>query len=455
MSYQTINPFTEKLVKTFPEHTNEQLKAIIVQAEETYRKDWSLRSIAERKEILKNAARIFREKREEFAGYITLEMGKLITESRGEVDLSADILEYYADNAEVFLAPEKLNVAGGEALVESEPLGVLFCIEPWNFPYYQLARVAGPNLMLGNTLIVKHAPNVPQCALAFERLFLDASAPKGAYTNVYISNQQAATVVADPRIKGVALTGSERAGSAVAAEAGKALKKNTMELGGSDAFIVLDDADMDKAIEWAIFGRMNNAGQCCVGAKRFILQEKIADEFLSRFKSELAKFVPGDPTDPRRTLAPLCTDGALKLVERQIDTAIKGGATVLLGGKRVDRPGYFLEPTILTNIKPENPVYYQEFFAPVALIFRVKNDEEAVKLANDSPYGLGGSIITKDIERGKRIARQIDTGMVFINQATWTAPDLPFGGVKNSGYGRELSDLGIGEFVNKKLIRVA
>ena len=455
MSYQTINPFTEKLVKTFPEHNNEQLESIIAQAEETYRKDWSLRSIADRKKILKNAVKIFREKREEFAGYITLEIGKLITESRGEVDLSADILEYYADNAEAFLAPEKLNVAGGEALVESEPLGVLFCIEPWNFPYYQLARVAGPNLMLGNTLIVKHAPNVPQCALAFERLFLDAGAPKGAYTNVYISNQQAATVVADPRIKGVALTGSERAGSAVAAEAGKALKKNTMELGGSDAFIVLDDADMDKAIEWGVWGRMNNAGQCCVGAKRFILHEKIADEFLSRFKSELAKFVPGDPTDAKTTLAPLCTDGAMKLVERQIDTAIKGGATVLLGGKRVDRPGYFLEPTILTNIQPENPAYYQEFFSPVAMIFRVKTDEEAVRLANDSPYGLGGSIITKDIERGKRIARQIDTGMVFINQACWTAPDLPFGGVKNSGYGRELSDLGIGEFVNKKLIRVA
>jgi succinate-semialdehyde dehydrogenase/glutarate-semialdehyde dehydrogenase len=227
-----------------------------------------------------------------------------------------------------------------------------------------------------------------------------------------------------------------------------------MELGGSDAFIVLDDADMDKAIEWGVWGRMNNAGQCCVGAKRFILHEKIADEFLSRFKSELAKFVPGDPTDPKTTLAPLCTDGAMKLVERQIDTAIKGGATVLLGGKRVARPGYFLEPTILTNIQPENPAYYQEFFSPVAMIFRVKNDEEAVKLANDSPYGLGGSIITKDIERGKRIAPQIDTGMVFINQATWTAPDLPFGGVKNSGYGRELSNLGIGEFVNKKLIRV-
>jgi succinate-semialdehyde dehydrogenase / glutarate-semialdehyde dehydrogenase len=455
MPYQTINPFTEKLVKTFTEQTDEQLQSIIAQAEDTYSNDWSKRSLADRKKILKNAVKIFREKREEFAQYITLEMGKLLTESRGEVDLSADILEYYADNAEAFLAPEKLKVSGGEAVVENAPLGVLFCIEPWNFPYYQLARVAGPNLMLGNTLIVKHAPNVPQCALAFEKLFLEAGAPKGTYTNVFISNEQAATVVADPRIKGVALTGSERAGSAVAAEAGKALKKSTMELGGADAFIVLGDADMDKAIEWAIFGRMNNAGQCCVAAKRLILEETIADEFLNRFKGALAKFVPGDPTDPKTTLAPLCTERALTLVERQIESAVKGGATVLLGGKRVDRPGYFLEPTILTNIKPENPVFHQEFFAPVALVFRVKNDDEAVKLANDSPYGLGGSVITKDIERGKRIARQIDTGMVFINQATWTAPDLPFGGVKNSGYGRELSDLGIGEFVNKKLIRVA
>ena len=449
MPYQTINPFTEKLVKTFTEQTDEQLQSIIAQAEDTYSNDWSKRSLADRKKILKNAVKIFREKHEEFAQYITLEMGKLLTESRGEVDLSADILEYYADNAEAFLAPEKLKVSGGEAVVENAPLGVLFCIEPWNFPYYQLARVAGPNLMLGNTLIVKHAPNVPQCALAFEKLFLEAGAPKGTYTNVFISNEQAATVVADPRIKGVALTGSERAGSAVAAEAGKALKKSTMELGGADAFIVLGDADIDKAIEWAIFGRMNNAGQCCVAAKRLILEETIADEFLNRFKGALAKFVPGDPTDPKTTLAPLCTERALTLVERQIESAVKGGATVLLGGKRVDRPGYFLEPTILTNIKPENPVFHQEFFAPVALIFRVKNDDEAVKLANDSPYGLGGSVITKDIERGKRIARQIDTGMVFINQATWTAPDLPFGGVKNSGYGRELSDLGIGEFVNK------
>ena len=455
MQYQTINPFTEEVVKTFPEDTDAQLQEIIAKAEAVYKSDWRLRTLGERKAVVKKAAAILREQLDEFAKPITLEMGKLFREAQGEVELSADTLDYYADNAEAFLAPRKLTVAGGEALVESEPLGVLFCVEPWNFPYYQLARVAGPDLMAGNVLIVKHAPNVPQCALAFEKLFLDAGAPEGVYTNVFLSNEQAAKAVADPRIKGVALTGSERAGSAVAAEAGQALKKTTMELGGSDAFIVLDDADLDTAVKWGLWGRMNNTGQCCVAAKRFILHETIADTFLDRFQKELKKLVPGDPMDSKTTLGPLCTSGALDLVLKQIKTAVDGGAKVLLGGKRLDRPGYFLEPTILTNITPENPAFHQEFFAPVALIFRVKSDKEAIDLANDSPYGLGGSVITRDIERGKRVARQIETGMVFINRATWTAPDLPFGGVKNSGYGRELSDLGISEFVNKKLIRVA
>ena len=455
MEYQTINPFTEELIKTFPMHTDEQLEEIIAKAESVYKNDWSQRSLAERKKIVKKAAAILRENVDEFAKPITLEMGKLFREAQAEVTLSADILEYYADNASTFLAPRKLKVAEGEALVESEPLGVLFCVEPWNFPYYQLARVAGPDLMTGNVVIIKHAPNVPQCALAFEKLFLDAGAPGGVYTNVFLSNEQAAKAVADPRIRGVALTGSERAGSAVASEAGQALKKTTMELGGSDAFIVLDDADLDTAVKWGVWGRMNNTGECCVAAKRFILHETIADTFLERFRKNLAALVPGDPMDPKTTLGPLCTKGALELVEKQIQMAVDGGAKVLLGGKRLHRPGYFLEPTILTDITPENPAFHVEFFAPVALVFRVKNENEAIALANDSPYGLGGSVITKDVERGKRIARKIETGMVFINQATWTAPDLPFGGVKNSGYGRELSDLGISEFVNKKLIRVA
>ncbi|MGA9968566.1 MAG: NAD-dependent succinate-semialdehyde dehydrogenase [Terriglobales bacterium] len=455
MEYQTINPYSEELVETFAQQTDAQLESIIAKAEETYATDWSLRSLAARKAVVKKAAAILREKIDEFAKPVTLEMGKLFREAQEEVKLSADILDYYADKADEFLAPEKLAVDEGEAVIESAPLGVLFCVEPWNFPYYQLARVAGPNLMAGNTLIVKHAPNVPQCALAFEKLFVDAGAPVGVWTNVFITNEQSANVIADSRIRGVALTGSERAGEAVASEAGKALKKSTMELGGSDAFIVLDDADMDTAVKWGVWGRINNTGQCCVAAKRFVLHEGIADEFLDRFKTELEQLVSGDPMDPQTTLGPLCTEGALDLVLKQIKAAVDGGAKVLLGGKRADRPGYFLEPTILTNITPANPAFHQEFFAPVALVFRVKNEKEAIDLANDSPYGLGGSVITKNVERGKRVARQIETGMVFINQATWTAPDLPFGGVKNSGYGRELSHLGIGEFVNKKLIRVA
>jgi len=455
MLYQTINPYTEGLVKTFPQHTDAELESIIAKAQQTYATDWSLRPIAARKAVLKNAAAILREKLDEFARPVTLEMGKLFREAQEEVKLSADILDYYADKADEFLAPEKLHVNEGEAVIENAPLGVLFCIEPWNFPYYQLARVAGPNLMAGNTLIVKHAPNVPQCALAFEKLFLDAGAPAGAWTNVFITNEQSANVIADSRIKGVALTGSERAGAAVASEAGQALKKSTMELGGSDAFIVLDDADIDTAVKWAVWGRMNNTGQCCVAAKRLIVHEKVADAFLERFKKKLEEFVPGDPMDPKTTLGPLCTKGALDLVLKQIQTAVAGGAKVLTGGKQLKRSGYFLEPTILTDVTRDNPAFRTEFFAPVALLFRVKNEKEAVELANDSPYGLGGSVITKNLERGKRVARQIDTGMVFINQATWTSPDLPFGGVKNSGYGRELSHLGIGEFVNKKLIRVA
>ena len=323
MAYQTINPYTEELIKTFSEHTDAELLEIIARAESVYENDWRTRSLAERKKIVKKAAAILREKLDEFAKPITLEMGKLFREAQAEVKLSADILDYYADKAGAFLAPRKLNVGEGEAVVESEPLGVLFCVEPWNFPYYQLARVAGPDLMAGNVLIVKHAPNVPQCALAFEKLFLDAGAPAGVYTNVFLSNEQAAEAVADPRIKGVALTGSERAGSAVAAEAGQALKKTTMELGGSDAFIVLDDADMDTAVKWGVWGRMNNTGQCCVAAKRFILHEAIADTFVKRFKKELYALVPGDPMDPNTTLGPLCTKDALELVEKQIQMAVE------------------------------------------------------------------------------------------------------------------------------------
>jgi succinate-semialdehyde dehydrogenase/glutarate-semialdehyde dehydrogenase len=382
-------------------------------------------------------------------------MGKLIDQARGEVALSADIIDYYAKNAERFLAPQHLKPSSGEAEVESTPLGVLFGVQPWNFPYYQLARFAAPNLMAGNVVMVKHAGCVPQCAIAFEKLWLEAGAPAGAYTNLPISHDQVNRVIDDARIKGVALTGSVEAGKSVAARAGQNLKKSTMELGGSDAFIVLEDADLDKTVEWAIWAKMNNTGQCCVAAKRLIVVEELADRFLEKFQTALAALKPGDPMDEATTLGPLSTEAALVQLLGQVERAVAKGATVVMGGKRIDRPGSFMQPTILTNIKPGNPGFREEFFGPVALLFRVKNEDEAVALANDSDFGLGGSVFTRDVARGKRVASRIDTGMVFVNHPTWTTPDLPFGGIKNSGYGRELSSMGIQEFVNKKLVRVA
>jgi succinate-semialdehyde dehydrogenase/glutarate-semialdehyde dehydrogenase len=309
--------------------------------------------------------------------------------------------------------------------------------------------------MIGNTILIKHASIVPQCAIAIEEIFLEAGAPVGLYTNLLISGKRASALVSDQRIKGVSLTGSEAAGASIAAEAGKYLKKSVLELGGSDAFIVLEDADMEKTVEWAVVGRINNNGECCVASKRFIAVESVAAEFLEKFKDKLAALVVGDPMDAVTQLGPLSSEAAAVQIAAQVQRAVEGGAKILLGGKRVDRPGAFMQPTILTNMLPGNPVYYEEFFGPVAVFFAVKDEQEAIDLANDSPFGLGGSIFTQDIERGKRVANQIDTGMVFINHPTWTQADLPFGGTKGSGYGRELSELGMDEFVNKKLIRVS
>ncbi len=451
--YQSINPYSEEVFQTFEEHSTGQLEELLAQSHATYINDWRQRSMDDRAGIITKASKLLLERRDEFARIATLEMGKLFLEAKQEVELCAEILAYYAQNAPAMLAPRSIDVAQGDAWVETAPLGIIFCIEPWNFPYYQLARVAGPNLMAGNTVIVKHAPNVPQCALAFERLFLDAGAPPGAYTNVFISNEQAATVIADGRVRGVALTGSERAGSAVASEAGAVLKKSTMELGGSDAFIVLDDADLDLAVRLGVSGRMMNSGQVCDGSKRFILLSSVADVFIERFQAAVEKLVPGDPLDARTTLAPLCSKPALNNALAQIDAAVQAGAKIAFGGKRIGSSGYFLQPTALVDVTPENPAFYQEFFCPVAQFFRVESEEEAIALANDSRYGLGGTIVSKDVVRAKQIASKIETGMVFINAPAASAPYLPFGGIKNSGYGRELSDLGINEFVNKKLIR--
>jgi succinate-semialdehyde dehydrogenase/glutarate-semialdehyde dehydrogenase len=456
MTYQTTNPYDGTVVASFNELNDTQLEGKLAAAASCFENDWRHKSFAERKAVLSRAAALIRERSQALAELITLEMGKLIRQSAGEVELSAAILDYYAEHAEEFLAPEKLATARGEATVESAPIGVVFGVEPWNYPYYQIARFAAPNLMAGNTVMVKHASNVPQCALAFESVMRDAGAPDGAYTNLFISKDQVAKVIDDDRIRGVALTGSEAAGAIVAARAGKNLKKSTMELGGADAFIVLDDADLDKAVKHAVSGRMGNAGQACTASKRFIVVESIADAFLEKFQTAMAAFKPGNPMDESTTLGPLSSAQALETLLGQVEAAVAGGARTLLGGQRIaGQAGAFMQPTILTGIDAGNPAFKQEFFGPVAMFFRVADEAAAVALANDSPFGLGGSVFTKDTERGKRVARQIDTGMVFVNSSAVTSPELPFGGVKNSGYGRELSSAGIQEFVNKKLIRVS
>lgn len=452
MAYQSINPNDGKLLKSFDPISNGQLEQALATAEDCFQ-TWKHTSYAERAAIVAKAGALLHAQVDDFARLETLEMGKRIDEARGEVRFSGDIMDYYARNAESFLAPATLHPRLGAAHIESSPLGVLFCVEPWNFPYYQLARVAGPQLMAGNVLVVKHAGCVPQCAIAFEKLLLDAGAPVGAYTNLLISYEQSDLVIDDPRIKGVALTGSVDAGRSVAARAGQNLKKSTMELGGSDAFIVLDDADLDKALPWAVWGRMYNAGQTCCAAKRFIVLDAVADEFLARFKAALEALVPGDPMDEKTTLGPLSTEGALEQLLAQVDAAVQAGATLLLGGKRIDRPGWFMQATILADIAPGNPAFRDEFFGPVVSFFRVKDEEEAIALANDSDFGLGGSVWTNDEARGLRIASRVHAGMLFVNNLDWADAQLPFGGVKYSGYGRELGDVGIQEFVNKKLVR--
>ena len=453
MTYQSVNPYDGKILKSFDEMTDEQLETALATATACF-ETWRRKTFAERAVVVAKAASLLRARSDEFARPVTLEMGKLFAEAQAEVTLSAEILDYYAENGERFLTTDHLRPSSGEAEVESSPFGVLFGVEPWNFPYYQLARFAAPNLMAGNVVMVKHAACVPQCAIAFEQLWLDAGAPAGAYTNLLISHDQVNRVIDDPRIKGVALTGSVEAGKIVAGRAGQNLKKSTMELGGSDAFIVLEDADLDKTVKWAVWGKMNNTGQCCVAAKRFIVVEELADRFLEKFKTSLAALKPGDPMDKTTTLGPLSTETALIKLVDQVKDAVANGATLVMGGKRIDRPGAFMEPTILADIKPGNPAFREEFFGPVALFFRVKDENAAVALANDSDFGLGGCVFTEDVARGKRVASRVDTGMMFVNHPTWTTADLPFGGIKNSGYGRELSSLGIQEFVNKKLVRV-
>lgn len=455
MPYQTINPASNKLIKSWPDHSDSQIEQALATADALYHSDWSKGDLQPRVQVLKKLADLIDSRVDELAEAASIEMGKLIEQSRGEVQLCAQIARYYAENAGRFLAPTPYPSELGEAWVENHPIGVLVAVEPWNFPFYQLMRVLAPNLAAGNPVLAKHAQNVPHCAVLFEALVTEAGAPAGAWTNIFASNDQVAALIADDRVQGAALTGSERAGSAVAQQAGKYLKKTTLELGGNDVFVVLDDSDLEKAVKAGVGARLSNCGQVCTAAKRFLVHEKVADRFLEKMTEAFKAVKIGDPLDASTTLGPLSSSEARDRLHKQVQQAKEKGANVLLGGAPVPGDGCFYQPTILTGITRDNPAYFEEFFGPVAQIYVVKNDDDVVKLANDSHYGLGGAVFTKDIARGKALASRIETGMVYINSSSNTAAELPFGGVKRSGYGRELSDLGIKEFVNQKLVVIS
>lgn len=456
MAYATINPYTGESLKTFPDATDGDVLDAIGKAHDAFL-SWKETPFAERGRILQKSADLLRQNQDAYARLLTLEMGKLFAEAKAEVELSAKIFEYYVRNAEELLKPEKLPVldpAEGEAILVHEPLGVLLAIEPWNFPYYQIARIIAPQLSAGNTVLLKHASNVPQSAAAFQDLMKLAGLPDGAFRNLYATRSQIELILNDDRVHGVALTGSEAAGSVVAAQAGKALKKSTLELGGADAFVVLADADLDKTAKWGVFGRHWNGGQVCVSSKRMIIVEEVYDGFLTRYRQGVSELVAGDPFDPKTTLAPLSSKGAADEVKDKIREAVKLGAKAEEVGPPVPNQGAFVQPTILTDLADDNPARYWEFFGPVSMLFRAKDEADAVRIANDSPFGLGGSVFTSNPAHGAEVARQIATGMVFVNHPTKVEADLPFGGIKRSGYGRELIGLGLKEFVNHKLIDV-
>ena len=453
MTYETRNPYTGDLLVTFPDASDSEVKQAIENAHDAFLL-WKNTGFTERARVMHAAAELLRRDVDYYANLLTIEMGKLISEAKAEIALSADIFDYYANNAQKLLAPQKLPVADADAEILCEPLGVLLAIEPWNFPFYQVVRIAAPQISAGNTLLLKHASNVPQAAAAFEKLMLDAGLPQGVFKNLYATRSQIETIINDPRVQGVALTGSERAGAVVAAQAGKALKKSTLELGGADALVVLADADMQKTINWAVLGRHWNGGQVCVSSKRMIIVDEVYDRFLEGYIGGTANLKAGDPFEPSTTLAPLSSRAAADEIKDKIRQAISYGATATEVGPIVPDSGNFVQPTILTDIAEDNPARYWEFFGPVSMMFRAKDEDDAVHIANDSPFGLGGSVFTANPIHGAEVAKRISTGMVFVNHPTMAKADLPFGGVKRSGYGRELVGLGIKEFVNHKLIAI-
>jgi NAD-dependent aldehyde dehydrogenases len=451
MAYQTINPYTNEVLKTYPNATSEDIEAALTTGHSLYKK-WRSEPVSSRSKTLHKLADLLRENENDIAKTIVNDMGKLLKEAIGEVELCALIADYFADNSEDLLKPNKIKSGAGDAWVEKHSTGVIMMVEPWNFPYYQIMRVFAPNFMVGNPMILKHASNTPGSAVSFEEMVEKAGAPQGSLKNLFLTYDQVSEIVADPRVQGVALTGSERGGKSVARVAGENLKKNTMELGGTDAFIVLDDADLNEVMKVAKNARIYNAGQVCTSSKRFIVADNLYDEFVKRLSEQFAELQPGDPMDPETTLAPMSSKKAKEKLQKQVDQAIDAGANLVYGNKPIDLDGQFFPATILSDITKDNPAYSQEMFGPVAHVYKVHSDQEAIDLANDSNYGLGGITFSGDKEHGIKVASQIETGMEFVNTFMYTLPELPFGGVKNSGYGREMSNLGLNAFVNEQLI---
>ncbi len=452
--YAVINPATGEHVKSYDTISDADLKAAIDAADKAHR-EWSRSTtVAERAALVRRIGELHVEHRQRLGEIIVREMGKPIEQALGEIDFCGAIYEYYADNAESLLADEEIKLSEGEgsAIIRRSSIGVVLGIMPWNYPYYQVARFAGPNLAIGNSVLLKHAPQCPESAAAIEALYHEAGVPAGAYINIYASNEQIADVIADPRVQGVSVTGSERAGAAVAEVAGRNLKKVVLELGGSDPFILLSTDDLDNVVESAVAARLENAGQACNAAKRFVVAEELYQPFVDKLTAAITAVEPGDPTSSDTGMGPLSSTTAADRLEDQLKRAVAGGATLVAGG---ERKGNFFNSTVLTGVRPDNPAYREEFFGPVAVVYKVGSEAEAVEVANDTPYGLGSYVFTTDPEQAKRVADQIEAGMVFVNIVGADAAELPFGGVKRSGFGRELGRFGAEEFVNRKLIRVA
>ena len=451
--YAVVDPATGETVKEYPTISNDELREAIARADHAHR-EWSKAStVGDRAALLRRVGELHTERRKELAEIIAAEMGKPIGQARGEIAFCASIYEFYADHAEELMADEPIDLLAGEgsAVVRRSSLGVLLGIMPWNFPYYQVARFAGPNLIIGNTILLKHAPQCPQSAEAMQQIYLDAGFPDGAYVNIYATNEQIEWVIADPRVRGVSVTGSERAGAAVAEIAGRNLKKVVLELGGSDPFIVLGTDNLDETVQAAVDARLDNAGQSCNAAKRMIVIDELYEPFLEKFTAALTAAKSGDPRERETEMGPLSSAVAADRLEDQVRRAVEQGATVVAGGKR---NGNYFEPTVLTDITPENDIYREELFGPVAQVYRVQSEDEAVTLANDTPFGLGSYLMTNDPEQAERVADRIDAGMVYVNIVGADGAELPFGGTKRSGFGRELGRYGADEFVNKKLIRI-